>query len=107
MAESCCSSRLASRSVPDAARIAALLAEIDRDELAAIGFTAEEARIALGGQQGQGGIEVFEIDADPVADQFWIIVRGPLADQARVLARIKTLMAEEKRVEIDIGTSQL
>jgi ParB-like chromosome segregation protein Spo0J len=48
--------------------------------------------------------EVEEIDFTTVQDRFWISVRGPLAQQAEALQRLKTLMAEVPGVSVEMGT---
>lgn len=49
-------------------------------------------------------IEVQEIETDRVDDEFWISVRGPLADQAAALQALQDVMRKFPGVSVDLGT---
>jgi ParB-like chromosome segregation protein Spo0J len=67
------------------------------------GFSKEELERAM--DVGESRVE--EVETTPVADRFWISIRGPLADQARVLDAIKAAIgAPDGEVEIDVGSVQ-
>ena len=84
--------RLAALSELDDRRVADLMKEISEGEWLATGYSVEEAN-KLFEQTGVDDIEVFEIETSNVTDHFWLAVRGPLAEQALVLQRMKTLLA--------------
>lgn len=48
--------------------------------------------------------EVKEVETDTVDDRFWISIRGPLAEQARVIDAIKAAIGQPGEIEIDLGT---
>jgi ParB-like chromosome segregation protein Spo0J len=52
-------------------------------------------------------LAVHEIAVDQVQDQFWLSVRGPLAQQADAIARIEAVMKELPGVTVDMGTMAL
>ena len=86
----------------DKAMMAELLGEIDQADYLATGFGADEVAKLLAAFEGT--IEVAEVETGDVADEFWINCRGPLALQAEVLARIKTLLGEYDQVTVELGT---
>jgi hypothetical protein len=94
--------RLADLATTDHERVAELLREVSDVDWFGIGFNQEEAEKAMG--QGGDDLEVKEIDTAAVADEFWVTVRGPLALQAKALARLKTLLAEFPTVAVELGT---
>lgn len=49
---------------------------------------------------------VEEVQTGPVADRFWISVRGPLAAQAKALQQLRALMKDLEGVEVELGTQQ-
>lgn len=79
-----------------------LLAEFSEDEFASLGFMAEQVEALI---DGSSAISVVEIETGPVADVFWISVRGPLEHQALALRRLSELMADLPDVEVDLGTT--
>lgn len=95
--------RLAALSELDDRRVADLMKEISEGEWLATGFSVEEAN-KLFEQTGVDDIEVFEIETSNVTDHFWLAVRGPLAEQATVLQRMKELLADYPAVTVEIGT---
>lgn len=95
--------RFSQLSAPDNDRVAEILREIDEAEREAVGYSPEEANEVLAALEAEA-IEVEELDTDLVSDRFWISIRGPLAQQAFALRRLKELMADIPDVEVDLGT---
>ena len=91
-------------SVNDKDRVSELLAEIDQTDYLASGFSAEDVAKLLG--QFEEELEVLEIATTAVQDDFWVTCRGPLAQQAEVLGRIKQLLAEYRDVTVELGVVQ-
>lgn len=87
----------------DDARVADLLRELDDGDLPALGFSAEE-RDALLADGEDDELDVAEIETDTVLDEFWVTIRGPLADQAKALKRLQDAMADLPQVEVELGT---
>lgn len=73
----------------------------DADLLGPTGYSLTEAEKLI---KGPEAIDVREIATGPVADEFWISVRGPLAQQATALARLTALMRDLPDVTVDLGT---
>jgi len=48
---------------------------------------------------------VRELETGPVADRFWIAVRGPLKQQAQALQRLRDVLKEIPGLEVDLGLS--
>jgi ParB-like chromosome segregation protein Spo0J len=74
----------------------------DGVDLADLGFADAEIEKLLPPAEDAPAIE--ELDISTVQDRFWISVRGPLAQQAEALQRLKTLMAEIPGVTVELGT---
>lgn len=55
---------------------------------------------------GDGGRQahVEEVDTTPVADTFWISIRGPLPQQAYALRQLRALLGELAGVTVELGT---
>ena len=70
------------------------LVGLDGDELSGIVGDGDEKEIKV--QQVKTGL---------VTDRFWISIRGPLAEQASALHKLRGLMAELKDVEVELGTT--
>ena len=68
-----------------------------------LGFS--EGEIDTSGDD-EGVIEVREIQTSEVNDQFWIIVKGKLRDQADVLHELKKLLSHIDGVDITVGTTK-
>lgn len=49
-------------------------------------------------------LEVKEIETGEVADEFWISVRGPLAQQAAVLKKLEDALKPFAGVTVEQGT---
>lgn len=49
-------------------------------------------------------IEVREIETSAVEDEFWVSVRGPLANQAEALKALEAAMKPFKGVSVELGT---
>lgn len=94
--------RLSDLSRHDDTLLAELVREIEEADLLATGFSAEEAH-KLFAKSGDAELEVREIATGTVEDVFWISVKGPLAQQAEVLQRLKQLLAEYPRLDIQLG----
>lgn len=94
--------RLPERSTWDGELLADLLREVrDADLLQPAGFSHAEADRLIAVPDP---IEVREIETGPVADEFWISVRGPLANQADALTAIQDVMRKFPEVSVDLGT---
>lgn len=95
--------RIALNSSWDAERLRQELVQLrgDGSDLEALGFTAAEVDKLM---PAEDEIAVEEVDFSTVNDRFWINVRGPLAQQAEVLQRLKTLMADVPGVAVEQGT---
>lgn len=52
-------------------------------------------------------LEVKEIETGPVSDEFWISIRGPLAQQAEVLRKLQEVMKPYAGVTVEQGTIAL
>jgi ParB-like chromosome segregation protein Spo0J len=100
--------RIAERSAWDpqilAGELEALQAEGFNVELT--GFDQGEVDELLQSMQAdqQAGAGVFEVDSEPLEDEFWISVRGPLAQQAKALQGLRAVMADLPGVEVEMGT---
>lgn len=90
-------------SSPDGDRVASILREIDQADYLAVGFDADEVAGLLGDLDADSLI-VEEIDTNMVDDRAWVSIRCPLASQARMLQRLKDVMADFPDVEVDLGT---
>jgi ParB-like nuclease domain len=95
--------RLAALSELDDRRVADLMKDISEGDWLATGYSVEEAS-KLFDQTGVDDIEVYEIETSNVTDHFWLAVRGPLAEQAVVLQRMKELLVEYPAITVEIGT---
>jgi ParB-like chromosome segregation protein Spo0J len=71
-------------------------------DLEGLGFADAEIDKLVPPAEADPAIE--EIDISTVQDRFWISVRGPLAQQAEALQRLKTLMGEVPGVSVELGT---
>jgi ParB-like chromosome segregation protein Spo0J len=91
-------------STADQARVTELLREIDEADWMATGFSADEVAKQFRSVEATD-LRVYEIDSDDRKDTFWISVRGPLADQAVALSRIKVLLREMSKVTVALGTT--
>jgi hypothetical protein len=94
--------RLGEGSTPDEDRVAELLREIPNTDWLSVGFNEDEAAKLLR-SFGDTELLVREIPTSTILDTFWISVRGPLAQQADVLACMKQLMADRPQVTIELG----
>jgi hypothetical protein len=86
------------------AEIVGELYEADDPALDAIGLSDKEVKALL---ETKDDLEVKEIATDQVDDEFWISVRGPLADQAAALKMLEQVMAKFPGVSVDLGTISL
>ncbi len=73
----------------------------DGSDLEALGFPAAELDKLM---PAADEVAVEEVDFSTVQDRFWISVRGPLAQQAEALQRLKSLMGELPGVTVEQGT---
>lgn len=76
----------------------------DGQDLGVLGFGDKELAGLLSGPEA---LEVQEIETGDVSDEFWISVRGPLADQAAALKALETVMKQFPGVSVDLGTIAL
>ncbi|MEY5098779.1 MAG: hypothetical protein RJA36_1498 [Pseudomonadota bacterium] len=97
--------RLADLGQNDTAKAAQLLREIDEELWLAVGYSDEEAEKEIAALEEQD-VDVITIDTSAVDDQFWIVVKGPLAQQADALLRLQTVMGELPDVTVSIGTEE-
>lgn len=95
--------RLSDLSTTDQERVTELMREIDAADWLAAGFSEVEAAKLLE-TVAETDLEVFEIPTSEVRDQFWIAVRGPLAEQAMTLQKIRALMRDLPQVSVELGT---
>lgn len=79
------------------------IAEADPDLAALTGFDLDPPTPERGAKRKSGVRETATPDYDP---QFWISLRGPIADQARVLDAIKKALGEPGKVEIEMGVTE-
>jgi len=78
------------------------LAELAGDfPLDALGFAPSELDSLLAGDASP---TVEEIETRDVSDRFWLVVKGPLAQQAQALDRLKAAMADLGEVTVEAGT---
>jgi len=70
--------------------------------LDSLGFDTSDLERLLAVTESEA-IEVREIQTGPVVDEFWISVRGPLAQQAKALARLRLVMGELDGVSVELG----
>jgi len=78
-----------------------LLTQFTELEFASMGFLADDMADLL---EAPEPLVIQEMETGPVTDTFWISVRGPLAQQAPALQRIREIMAELPEVEVELGT---
>ena len=69
--------------------------------LDALGFEQSELDTFL---QGDSPLMVEEVETGAIADRFWLVVKGPLAQQAQALDRLKEAMADLGDVTVEAGT---
>ena len=74
------------------------------ENVLALGFTGDEISALF--DEGQA-VSVKEVDTSPVADRFWISIRGPLGDQADALSRLEQAMSGLTNVEVELGTTAI
>jgi hypothetical protein len=96
--------RFSDLSTSDDERVAELLREIDEMDWQATGFIPDEVKKALDALD-TSDLVVREIQTGDLHDTFWISVRGPMAEQAQALKRMKVLMNDMPNVEITLGTT--
>jgi ParB-like chromosome segregation protein Spo0J len=96
--------RLAERSHFDRGRTRSLLDEAPPEAYPALGFTDEEVAALLADTPIGGIIGVEEVDAERLNDRFWISIRGPLAQQAQALRRLRQVMEELPDIDVELGT---
>ncbi len=79
-----------------------VLSEIDADDdIAGLGFSSSELTKLL---SEPDDLEVKEIDTSAVEDEFWISIRGPLAQQAVALKALREAMKPFTGVTVEQGT---
>jgi ParB-like chromosome segregation protein Spo0J len=91
------------------------LAVADLDDLGfditKLGLSAAEAKAFRGEDEENGerkvNVREVEIATGPVKDEFWIVIKGPLAQQADALQRFETVMKELEGVRVEMGTTVL
>jgi len=71
-------------------------------DLSLIGLTEKDLKRLVGGDDKP--LMVREIATTPVADEFWISVRGPLKHQADALQRLQAMMRDLEGVAVELGT---
>lgn len=82
------------------------LAEVGFD-LTLTGFSEDELAPLLGPTEHEiATATITRLDVSHVEDEFWISVRGPLAAQADVLLRLRTVMNDYPAVAVDMGVTQ-
>jgi ParB-like chromosome segregation protein Spo0J len=73
----------------------------DGFDLGSVGFSADDM-VAM--TVAADPAAVVEIVVAPVADRFWISVRGPLPRQAKALQALRRVMAEIDGITVELGT---
>lgn len=73
----------------------------DGEDAIGLGFSPNELGKLL---QEPDELEVKEIETGPVDDEFWISVRGPLAQQANALKALEAAMKPYAGVSVEQGT---
>lgn len=83
-----------------------LFAEFDAndEDMSGTGFGAKEIEKLLAQDDD---IEVREIETGPVEDEFWISIRGPLAQQANALKALEVALKPYSGVTVEQGTINL
>ena len=87
----------------DAERLAETVRELSGvgEDVRLIGFSDKELQ-ALVIEPEQ--LDIYEVSKDPVADEFWISIRGPLAEQADVLLALDKAIGKIPNVSLELGT---
>jgi hypothetical protein len=65
-------------------------------------FNDPEQRRLLNEGKGQQPV-VKEIETNPVADRFWIAIRGPLKLQATALQKLRELLKDHADINVELG----
>jgi ParB-like chromosome segregation protein Spo0J len=80
-----------------------VLASIDAggEDITGLGFSSNELTKLL---EEPAELELKEIETSDVEDEFWISVRGPLAEQANALKALREAMAPFSGVKVEQGT---
>jgi ParB-like chromosome segregation protein Spo0J len=80
-----------------------VLSELDQadEDLSVLGFSDSDLGKLLGEKDA---LEVKEIETGTVEDEFYISIRGPLADQAKALQALEVAMKPFAAVSVDLGT---
>ncbi len=73
----------------------------DGFDLALTGFDPDE----LAGRPGAKASGVSEVDVSELHDRFWISIRGPLKQQAKVLQALRKATAGIEGVQVELGTT--
>lgn len=86
--------------------LAEIVGELDgaNEDLASLGFSERELKSL---RDGADPLEVKEIETGDVEDEFWISIRGPLAQQADALKAIEAALKPFAGVTVDLGTISL
>lgn len=71
------------------------------EDLGGIGFSTKELEGLLADDEP---LEVREIETGAVEDEFWISIRGPLANQADALKALEAAMKPFAGVTVELGT---
>jgi ParB-like chromosome segregation protein Spo0J len=80
-----------------------IVGELDEahEDLSSVGFASKEIERLLAEPDP---LEVKEIETSLVEDEFWISIRGPLANQAEVLKAMEAAIKPFAGVTVDLGT---
>jgi ParB-like chromosome segregation protein Spo0J len=70
-------------------------------EVGLVGLSEGDLKRLAGGNDD--AVQVQEIATGPVNDEFWISIRGPLAHQADVLAKMRKVLADYEGVSVELG----
>lgn len=73
----------------------------DGDGLDGLGFSDKELQKLL---DEPDELEVVSVETGPVADEFWISIRGPLKHQAVMLKRLQDAAKDLPDVAVELGT---
>jgi len=103
--------KIASNAGWDEALMSLAVADLDDlgFDITKLGLSAAEAKTLRGDDEGGPQLTVrdVEVETGPVKDEFWIVVKGPLAQQADALQRLEAVMKELAGVRVEMGTTVL
>lgn len=100
--------KIASNAGWDETLLALELADLDDlgFDITKLGLSDAETKAIRGdGEEGGASLPIREIATGAVNDEFWIAIRGPLAQQAEAIQRFEAAMKELPGVRVEMGTN--